>query len=444
LKITLVVLAALAVAVTGCILTVGMLADAPKLRYASGANDGPGPAYPDAEFAVISDLHIYDPSLGSGGEAFEAAMRSDRKLLLDSIALLGYAIDDILKSNAGFVLVSGDLTKDGEIINHAILAEMLTRLTDAGIKVYVVPGNHDVECPDAVSYSGGTVTPVPTITAEGFAHYYSPFGYGEALYRDDNSLSYVAEPVPGLWLLAVDACRYRENTEGNTLHSGKIDQTTADWIAGVLSDAARQGKAVMVLMHHGVVEHWAGQGKLHPDYIIDDYKHFGRFLASHNVRIAFTGHYHAQDITKGEFGDKYIYDVQTGSLVTAPCPIRYCSVQNNVISVESVTIADKIYPGTGFAEAAGDFVKTTVMLEAIDTLKKYRVSDKDAEIIAGAVGDAFAAHYSGDEDPAERPELDKKRLSLWGRFILFMQQYVLDGLWTDLYPGDNNVSFPLH
>ena len=117
------------------------------------------------------------------------------------------------------------------------------------------------------------------------------------------------------------------------------------------------------------------------------------------------------------YGDKYIYDIETGSLVTAPCPIRYCSIKNNQFSCESVTIVDKIYPNTDFAQNATAFVKKTVAIEAKNILKGYYLSDKDADYIADMVGDAFVAHYSGDEDIARRIPLDERRLSLWGRIV---------------------------
>ena len=443
-KIVLCVCALLGVLAAGYFLISGWLAGRPALQYAQNMDTTAGAAYPDARFAVISDLHVYDPSLGSGCAAFETVMQADRKLLLDSIELLEYAIQDILRSDAQFVLISGDLTKDGERVCHEIAADRLARLTDAGLKVYVVPGNHDIDNPEAVSFAGDATAPVDTVSAEEFTRIYADFGYGGALYRDGDSLSYVAEPVDGLWLLALDACRYRENQPGHEpVIGGKISQATADWIADVLSEARHQGKAVMVMAHHGMVEHWDGQRKLHPDYLIHDYAHVGEFLASYNVRLAFTGHYHAQDVTRGVFGDTFLYDVETGSLVTAPCPIRYVSLEDNRFSAETVTVVDKLRPGTDFARISTDFVKATVVSEALKTLSKYNVGGADADVIADAVGDAFAAHYSGDEDPAQRPELDKSRLSLWGRFILFMQQYVLDGLWADLYPADNNVSFTL-
>ncbi len=446
LKTILCVIAVLAVVIGGYILVSGWIAGMPKLNYELNADEGSrAVAYPDADFAVISDLHVYDPLLGTTGAAFETAMSLDRKLLRESVELLDYAIGDILTSNAHFVLVSGDMTKDGEAVSHAIAAEKLTALTDAGIKVYVIPGNHDVSNPVAVSYSGDTETPVKNITPEEFVRIYAGFGYGDAIERDAGSLSYVAEPMDGLWILAIDSCRYRENAEaGEALVGGKISQATADWIASVLQKAKSEQKAVIAIMHHGVVEHWDGQRKLHEDYIIQDYAHFGAFLASYDVRLAFTGHYHALDIARGEFNDKFIYDVETGSLITAPCPIRYCSIKGGAFGINSETIVEKLRPGSEFALESNEFVKTTVVLEAKKTLSKYFVGGEDADIIADAVGDAFTAHYSGDEESAKRPALDESRLSLWGRFVLGQQKYVLDGLWNDHAPEDVNATFELN
>jgi hypothetical protein len=400
--------------------------------------------YPDAFFAVISDTHFYDASLGSSGQAFEKVMFADRKLLLDSVDLLEHAMNDIIASGAKFVLISGDLTKDGELINHQHMADKLKHLTNAGIHVYVVPGNHDINNPDAVRFDGDTFEPVPSVSAEEFAQIYGNYGFNSAVHRDKNSLSYVAEPVENLWILAIDSARYRENIPGtHAIVGGKISQETADWIAEVLQEAKNKNKAVLAVLHHGVVEHWEGQAKLHPDYLLPDYADFSRFLASWNVRVAFTGHYHAQDIVRGDYGSNFIYDIETGSLVTAPCPVRYIDIKNGSMNVRTDNIVGNLHPGTDFAANAYAFVKQTVMMEAADVLARYRVSAKDTDIITDAVGDAFVAHYNGDENPAFRTVVNKSRLGLWGRFILSQQQYVLDGMWADPPPADNNVLLDL-
>jgi UDP-2,3-diacylglucosamine pyrophosphatase LpxH len=404
------------------------------------------PSYPDVSFAVISDLHFYDTSLGSSGAAFQRTMDSEQKLLPESGELLDFTIKEIVSSGGvRFVLIPGDLTKDGELANHTVVAEKLKTFTDAGIAVYVIPGNHDINNPGAVSYSGDNTTPVTTINAENFAGIYASFGFNSAIMRDNDSLSYVVEPVSGMWLLALDSCRYGENKPGEEeIVAGKISQKTAIWIASVLKAAEVKNKAVMAMVHHGVVEHWKGQSKLHPDYLISDYAVFGKFLASWNVRLVFTGHYHAQDITLARFDEKFIYDIETGSLVTPPCPIRYAQIKDDVLSIRSDAIADKLRPGTDFAANARAFFKRNIKLKAASVLKRFKVSDKDTDYIAGAVGDAFYAHYCGDENLALRPPFDKSRLGLWGRFIYSQQKYVIDGLWKDLPPADNDVRLLLH
>lgn len=249
-------------------------------------------SYPDTKFAVISDIHYYDNSLGTTGSAFEAALASDRKLLTDSADILNYAVNQILQKDVEFVLVSGDLTKDGELINHQKVSEAFSKLTDRGIKVYVVPGNHDINNPQSFKYEGDTTELVPSIDSDKFAEIYKNCGYGNAIYRDSNSLSYVAEANDNLWIVGIDTCKYQENKPGKEeTVSGRISQSEEEWLNKVLEEASKKNKAVIVLEHHGIVEHWNGQSKLHPDYLVENYKDVGKMLSSYNVKLAFTGHY---------------------------------------------------------------------------------------------------------------------------------------------------------
>lgn len=417
--------------------------------------------YPNAKFAVLSDVHFYDTSLGITGSAYEECLKSDRKLLAESKEILNLAIDNIIKSGVQFVLISGDLTKDGELINHQQLAKNLTRLTSNGIKVYVVPGNHDVNNPLSYKYEGDKSILVDNVSAEQFVDIYKDFGYGEAIEmdvgsqgnssqeissREISSLSYVAEPIKNLWIVALDTCKSEENKSGEEeIVSGNLTKEQGKWLEEVLKKANKQNKAVIVLQHHGIVEHWDGQSKLHPEYLIEDYKDIGQMLASYDVRIAFSGHYHAQDIAKANFKENgFIYDIETGSLITAPCAIRYGTINSNKLEIKSENLVKKLRPGTDFANKAEEFVNTTVELEAFKTLRKYFVTKKDAKYISSYVGAAFCAHYKGDENPNDVPDFDKDKLNLWSRFIYSQQKYVIEGLWRDLAPSDNNVTIDLN
>ncbi|MBP8640390.1 MAG: metallophosphoesterase [Oscillospiraceae bacterium] len=443
-NVILIVVAALIVGFVIYKLISGYISTLPKYTYSYGEVSGENMAsYPDTSFAVISDTHYYDTDLGTTGAAFEECLASDRKLLKESAQLLELAVDRIIESDVKFVLVSGDLTKDGEKINHEKVAEQLQRIVDAGKKVFVVPGNHDVNNPLAVKYVGDGTEPVDNVSAEDFAQIYNNFGYSDALLRDDNSLSYVAEPQDGLWIVALDTNEYEKN-QPNTeeVWAGELTQDQIDWLQDVLKQANDEGKAVILLEHHGIVEHWEGQSKLHPDYLLSDYKYVGKLLTSYGVRLAFTGHYHAQDISLKDNGEQgFIYDAETGSLSTAPCSMRFCTISNNSLTDKTEHLIDSY--GASFAADADAFVKKTIYIEAYNTLKGYHVSDDDSDYIADTISEAFMAHYNGNEETSARVEIDKSKLSLWSKFIYSQYSYAIDGLWVDLKPADGNVTFSL-
>ncbi|MHB1477954.1 MAG: metallophosphoesterase family protein, partial [Coriobacteriia bacterium] len=305
--------------------------------------------------------------------------------------------------------------------------------------------NHDANNPEAFEFDGEEKIPVPAITQAEFAEVYDDFGYGAALKRDPDSLGYVAELADGLWLLALDATLSEENEPGGEeVTAGAFTQAQVAWIEQVLQEARAEGAAVIAMMHHGVVEHWEGQSKLHPEYLVEDYPSVGALLASYGVRVVFTGHYHAQDIALADYGERgYLYDIETGSLATAPCPIRYCDLGGEQLAVRSETIVGRLRPGTDFESEAHDFVLATIASEAFDVSRGYYVSEENSDYIADRVAPAFVAHYEGDEDPAEKPAIDTGELSLWGKFIWSQQRYVVDGLWVDSRPGDNEVVLQL-
>jgi 3',5'-cyclic AMP phosphodiesterase CpdA len=281
--------------------------------------DGNAPAYPATRFVVLSDPHLYDTTLGTEGRAFEAYLAGDRKLLKESPEIMDAAARAIMNEAPDFVLVPGDLTKDGEASSHYLMAQYLSRIEASGTPVYITPGNHDIRNGESVRYRGDTTERVDNVSAAAFAQIYSAFGYAEALHRDPASLSYVAEPKAGLWLLALDACRYSENQEDQPpITDGAFSAATVTWIEDMLAEAAKTHRAVIVMMHHGVMEHYQGQEKYYGEYIVDDYARIARLFAMYHVRMVFTGHYHAQDVTLERWtaSERVLYDIETGSLVT--------------------------------------------------------------------------------------------------------------------------------
>jgi Predicted phosphohydrolases len=418
-----------------------------ETAFEYGTAEGKAAACPDVRFAVLSDIHLYDCALGTCGSAFASCLASDEKLLPESGELLEAAVQKILTSGVQFVLVPGDLTKDGECSSHRRAAQILSRLTKAGIRVYVVPGNHDVDNPRAFRYAGSQTASVPCVTAAEFAEIYGGCGYADAILRDPNSLSYVVQPVKGLWIAALDTCRYCDNQpDGYETVGGRLTRAQTDWLTQVLERAQRTGNAVFVLAHHGLVEHWNGQRLLHPDYLVDHYAEIGRLLASWNVRLAFTGHYHAQDITTADFGTcGTLTDIETGALVTPPCPVRFCTIVRGILHVSTVTLAQSVLSAEAFPEAGAEFVRKNFTEEVREDLKKYRLSDADAAVLAKSTAAALIAHDNGDEDPSRRRLPELETLSPYGKLAYeTVLKRIDDGLWQDLPPADNNCTLNLN
>ncbi|MBN2738294.1 MAG: metallophosphoesterase [Spirochaetales bacterium] len=408
------------------------------------------PDYPECFFMNISDLHVYDNSLGTEGKAFEHYLEEDRKLLRESLAISQKALSVISEHKPRFLLVSGDLTKDGELDSHELISGLLKNLEKQGIDVYVVPGNHDINNPDALRFLGDTTEPAEQVSPERFREIYSDLGYDKALKEDPHSLSYVAEPVPGLWLLALDTCRYEENHEKNTpVIGGNLTQDQIDWIETVLEEALLKNKAVMVMMHHGVYEHYKGQKKYFTDYVIDQYQGISSMLASYQARLVFTGHYHAQDIVKFTTEDKkdFLYDIETGSLVSYPNPIRSFRIAGNQeMEIQSFYVEE--VPGVdthelSFQDYSLRFTQDGIETIAIKTMMSLGMSIEESRKLSTSIAEAFMAHYKGDENFEGQEMVPLKGLSFMGGIIIGTRKDLIHELWADTEPGDNKITINL-
>ncbi len=398
----------------------------------------------DLQMALISDPHFYDPALGITGEAFEAYLLQDRNLIAQSQSINESVIQALKTSNASIILIPGDLTKDGERINHERMAALLGQLESAGKKVFVVPGNHDIMNPLSFSYSGSTATPVPTITPAEFATLYDQFGYKEAFSRDPNSLSYVASLNSKTWLLAIDGCRYNDNTT-TPLTDGRLSDATYQWIREKLAEAKTQQITVFGLAHHGLIEHYQGQSVMFPEYLIDDWQNKSPELASLGLKVFFSGHFHAQDVVKMDGANgSFMFDVETGSLVTWPVPYRtmkYTANNKLVLQTHHLTSLP------GYPDFQNFAMQDLQM--GMDTLIKlqlmsppYNLSYEETQMLAPLAVSGFMAFYHGDEaiDPATLAAI--QQLIDSGEPGATLGMSILS-MYTDTAPGDQDIEIDL-
>ncbi len=399
-------------------------------------------ANPKAKWVVFSDPHYFDPDLGTTGNAFEAVKSRDRKMLAESEAILESVIATLLQLAPDFVIIPGDMTKDGELSGHQKMATFLNTLEESGIDVYLVPGNHDINNPHASSYNGDQATPVPAVTPLEFETLYSNFGFNEAIDRDANSLTYIVEPVEGLWLFCMDACRYSENTAQNFAVGGRFKASTLQWIKDRLLEAKQLGKMVLGVMHHGLLEHFEYQADYFADFVVEDGESISKDFAMYGMRAVFTGHFHAQDIVGMTTASSFLFDIETGSTITYRCPYRVMTLGDDYrLTVQSYPITQINYDlgGKDFQTYARDFLTDGVLDIMRTYAEEYGISQADVEDYGPVVIQAALDHLSGDE--VMTPEAQALIDELRNRGDVYSNEAanVLESIYNDPTPADNDI-----
>lgn len=358
--------------------------------------------------AVMSDLHYLSPDMIADTEDFEHAFNSDRKLLKESSSVLHEMLERVRADKPDILLVSGDLTKDGEQECHAALAKQLQQLQQdvPGLKIYVINGNHDIRNYNAKNFNtpDGKAVPATRTHPEDFKRIYD-FVYSDptviatftpAAGNEAGSLSYVARPVEGLTVIAMDTCRYSsDNTSnGDDEHetSGAISADLEKWVIEQTAAAKARGDLVIGLEHHGLVPHFDVEPTILPMYLVNGYERIAQEYADAGMSAVFTGHMHAVDIAAmtTKAGNTF-YDIETGSALTYPCPIRFVDLRRSTVGGETNTymsVSTKTHigpinytdPATGVAyviddltEYARKFGFSTAMLKTVagDFIKSF-------------------------------------------------------------------------
>jgi len=400
--------------------------------------------------ATLSDIHYFATNLlVSDGPAFQAYLAQDRKLLAESAAITKAAVDAVVAQQPDILLVSGDLTKDGEYDSHIGVSNLLAGVTATGVKVFVIPGNHDVNNSNAMSFDGANTTPVPNVSPDQFSAIYAPFGYNQAIAKDPSSLAYVVEPVSGLWILCMDSCQY---SPGQDPTGGSLPPQRLNWITNELALAQAQGKVVIAMEHHPIMEHFVGMKTLFPDYVLDNYTNVDQIFASYGLKTVFTGHFHAQDVVMNTFNGNTLYDIETGSTVTYPCPYRLIDLQTNgrfVINSHRITAINYNLGGApDFQTYAYNYLTNGMLGLSAAMLQQapFYLDAGTANYLAPAVTEGLVDHYIGDE-PGLAGATPATQAVVSGLLAGNAQQRQLGGaiysILTDLPPADNNLTINL-
>ena len=284
---------------------------------------------------IISDVHLLSPELITPGSAIDRADAGETKMMALSDEIMTAVTDSIIKMEPKVVLLTGDLTHNGERLSHERMAQHLERMKQHGIQPLVIPGNHDCNNPYARSFDGDRTVPTATVTRVEFAQIYREFGYGKTSMRDTASLSYCCEPIKGLVIIGIDSNMDQLNTltsrgaSTDTYHNGgRIKPETLQWVTERASEARKHGKQVIAMMHHHLVPHFDQEEQLLANYIIQRHDETARQLLEAGIHTIFTGHLHVTDAATAynNEGTDSIVEIATGSAICYPFALRTASI----------------------------------------------------------------------------------------------------------------------
>ena len=347
------------------------------------------------KMAIISDLHVMAPELLiHDGQAFQQYLNQDRKMLKESLEILHTLVDDILELKPQLTIVTGDLTKDGERRSHQLVAEQLQRLVDAGIQVLVIPGNHDINNPDARTYDGDQTTAADTISRSEFATIYRNMGYDERSRRDADTLSYCRDVNERLTILGIDACMDRLNTfisrgdaRDHCKTSGRLEASTQQWLVDQARQATASGRRVIAMMHHHLVPHFHMEETLASPYMVDGADQLCQRLIDAGVHVVFTGHLHISDISQVSHKSGLMVEVATAAAVGYPCQWRVatCNPVSGKIQLHTRTLFS-LPSQPEFAETAREVFTHSIPSIVHGVLERYWPE------VSQAIGNFSAKH----------------------------------------------------
>ena len=263
-------------------------------------------ALPDTTLFVASDLHFIAPELTDHGAYFTKLIAdADGKATAYCDEIVQAFVQEVLAAAPDALILSGDLTFNGAKRSHEELARRLAPIREAGIPVFVIPGNHDLNNRSAASFSGDSYTRVQPTIREDFTSIYADLGFSAALARDYSSLSYVAEVAPDLRVIMLDV-----NTESPT---NTVSDNTLRWLETQLQSAQQAGARVISVSHQNIFAH---SSLLYRGFMINNADKLRRLYERYGVSLNFSGHIHMQHTKVSEAG---LLEIASSSLAVSPC-----------------------------------------------------------------------------------------------------------------------------
>lgn len=356
---------------------------------------------------IISDPHIALP---------ETIPTDYSPIFLYEVSIPAFeaAVAHLLDLGIDALLIPGDLTRDGEVLNHRWLSTYLQTLP---VPCYVIPGNHDVPLPLGDNNRIGWAD---------FPQWYAHAGYGKGAKHYYQTLL-----ADNLQLIALNSNQFSPTGQ----QVGAVDQGQLAWLAALLAEPFAGLRLVMI--HHNVLEHWPQQSQspMGQRYLLENRAELLNLLRSAGVALVLTGHLHVQDIAY----EQGLFDLTTGSLVSYPHPYRRLILQEHPqggwqVDVESYRIESlKAYPTLSDLSREWMLQRGAGFMVRFLTLPPFNLPETEAKPLAQTLSFLWPEIAKGDTQ-VTLPDLPA---SLAAYFAQFNHRPPTE------YPhlGDNNTAF---
>lgn len=388
------------------------------------------------EIVMVSDIHYLAEELTDRGERFQNMVEyGDGKLVQYIDEITAAFLEETRELSPEVLILSGDLTLNGELLSHQRLAAKLKEVQDTGIQVLVIPGNHDINNPAAAEFKGNAALPAAYTTPADFLNTYKEFGYSQAIARDEDSLSYVYQLDEETRILMIDTCQY----EPQNLVGGMIGTETYGWIEEQLSLAYESGIKVIPVSHHNLLD----ESEVYvADCTIEHSEQLVNMLEDWDVYLYFSGHLHVQHSKYSDGSDGGVFEMVTSSLSTPPCQYGILTRMKD----GSYQYHTKKVDMEGWSQIYGiedenlkkfntykmPFLKRVFYNQAQTAMKDKEISSANKDRMANLYGDLKTAYYEGTAYRLQTRIEDDAAYMLWQEHMFddillqYMQSIIAD------------------
>ena len=359
------------------------------------------------ELVTATDLHYLAPTLTDQGEFFTQMLAAaDGKVTYYCEELVEALLAEVKAQKPDALILTGDLSFNGAVESHRTLAEKLAAVEAAGVPVYVLPGNHDVYNHYAARFQGDSYELVEAATAEDFARIYADFGFNEAIARDTDSISYVAQLGEKPRLLMLDT---------NTLEKPcGLSKDTLAWVEQQLAEAQADGQRVIAAGHQNLFKHTV----FNFGYVISQNETLAALLRQYGVEVFLSGHLHTQHIMTLEG----LTEIAGSSLAVTPCQYGLLHLEKGMYHYETRTTDVGAWAGSqGLTDETlldfGDYAReyfdqcTVSKISQQTDFAGFSAQEKQAMLDYACL--VNRAYFSGDLREAANADLDGSLQQLW-------------------------------